>query len=89
MKYLVINDSTFNGEHSLKIEEFNDKASARLQLAKLVKQADYAQDIPTVDEVGQNYYGQVIEKNTLDDFSAYLSGEAAVDYTHIYIYEVK
>lgn len=87
--YILVNDQTFDGKHILEIKPMADRASARLELAKLVKAAEYAPDIPMVNEVPSNYMGQVIESNTLDDFYAYLNNEMAVDYTHIYIKDLE
>lgn len=83
--YILVNDQTFNGVHTLDIKPMADRATARVKLAKLVKAAEYAPDTPMLDEVPSNYVGQVIETNTEDEFYAYLYKEASVDYTHIFI----
>lgn len=86
--YILVNDQTFNGVHTLDIKPMADRATARAKLAKLVKAAEYAPDTPMLDEVPSNYVGQVIETNTEDEFYAYLYKEASVDYTHIFIKKI-
>lgn len=87
--YILVKDCRIDGERDFDILKFETREEARKELAKLVKEADYAKDIPTVDEIDiVSYVGQVIETNTEDEFSAYLNSDEAHDHTYIFIKEI-